>query len=769
MRSPTLPRQPSPRLATPAPRGQGPEADLRLAVPALATWAATAVVVQLPPGPVLLAVPFLAAAGVIAAYLRAVLVALVLVLVAGACLAGSIRVDAVASSPVADLADVHAVAHLRMEVTSDPRVVHAAHESTVVFDADVHELRARGKHAVVDTPVVVWADASARRYRLGEVVTAVATLNRAQDSQHAASLDVHRSARSSKERAWWWAAAGRVRAAVTGSVSERPPDVRALVPALVHGDDHALTEELAEDFRDTGLTHLLAVSGTNLTLVVGSVLVLARATGVGIRSQVVLGALGTAAFVVLARPEPSVVRAAAMGLVALLGLGSGGRGRGVRCLAWAVIALVYLDPWLARSVGFCLSTLATAGILVLGPPWRDALSRWMPRWCAEALAVPMTAQLACTPVVAAISGNVSLVAVVANLLAGPAVAPATVLGIVGGLAGLVSSTAAHVAGLGSGLSARWIIEVARHGAALPGATYEWGSGALAVSALAGVCLLVAFGGAHLLHRPVVCIGVGALTAVVVVHPLTPGWPPAGWVMVACNVGQGDATVLNAGKGRAVVVDTGPEPRPVDRCLGDLGVSAVPVVVLTHGHADHVGGLAGVMRGRRVGELDVGPGGGPSVRGVPRHVVEYGESRRVGQVAWTVIGPPPGTKPPEGVDGSAANDVSVVLLATVRGVRILLTGDIEPQAQAALLRARPDLHADILKVPHHGSARQDPELFEELGARYGTLSAGVGNPFGHPAPRTVELMRAEGITPLRTDRRGDVALTVEDGRLRAVTR
>ncbi len=138
----------------------------------------------------------------------------------------------------------------------------------------------------------------------------------------------------------------------------------------------------------------------------------------------------------LARTEPSVVRAAAMGTVALLAMGTDGRRRGARALGAAVVALLLLDPLLAMSVGFALSVPATAGILLLAPGWRDALQRWLPRWLAEAIAIPATAQLACTPLVAAISGQVSLVAVVANLAAAPAVGPATVLGLAGGLVGV---------------------------------------------------------------------------------------------------------------------------------------------------------------------------------------------------------------------------------------------------------------------------------------------------------------------------------------------
>jgi competence protein ComEC len=231
----------------------------------------------------------------------------------------------------------------------------------------------------------------------------------------------------------WWRASARVRAALRESVARLPPDRRALVPALVDGDDTALDPALADDFRTTGLTHLLAVSGTNLTLVVGFALVVARWCRVRGRWLYVVGAAGILGFVLLARAEPSVLRAAAMGSVALLGMGANGADRGMRALGVATIVLLLADPVLASAVGFGLSVLATAGILLLAPGWRDAMGRWMPRWLAEAIAVPAAAQLACTPLVAAIAGQVSLVAVAANLLAAPAVGPATVLGLLGGI------------------------------------------------------------------------------------------------------------------------------------------------------------------------------------------------------------------------------------------------------------------------------------------------------------------------------------------------
>jgi competence protein ComEC len=545
------------------------------------------------------------------------------------------------------------------------------------------------------------------------------------------------------------------------------------VPALVTGDDEELAEEVVDDFRTAGLTHLTAVSGTNLTLVLAFLLLVARWGGVRGRGMLVVGLLGVVGFVLMARPEPSVVRAAAMGTVALLGLGAGGRAAGVRALGAAVLLLLVYDPWLARSPGFTLSALATAGILFIAPLLRDALRGWMPRWSAEAVAVPIAAQLACTPVVAALSGEVSLVAVAANLVVAPAVGPATVLGLVGGLVGLVAPPLGAALGWLACWSAQVIVVVAQRAAELPAASVGWptSAGALAVLVLLTVALTVA--APNVLRRRWATATVTVMLAVAVVRPLPGlGWPPDGWVLVMCDVGQGDAVVVATGGTEGVVVDAGPDPDLVDGCLRRLGINRVPVVLLTHFHADHVDGLPGVLRGRAVGEVQVTGLPEPSYgahqvatwagsAGVAVRVPAYGEEVEVGRVRWRVVGPRrllPGNP----------NDASLVLLLEVRGVTVLLTGDAEPGAQAHL--AREELGAvDVLKVPHHGSGFQDEAMLDAVDARVALVPVGEDNDYGHPNPDVLALLERDGAVIRRTDEHGDLAVVVDGGTLRVVSR
>ncbi len=688
-----------------------------------------------------------------------------------------VRAESVERSPVEALARQGAAVRARLVVTSDPVLRDGRFGRYVTLRARAVEVTGRGFRHRGRAAVLVIAEESWHRVELGAEVGTMGRLQRAKTRELVGVLTSRGPPEVVRGPGVPLRAAGALRRAIRDAVSRQPEAPRALVPALVDGDDGGLPEEVVTDFRISGLTHLLAVSGTNLTLVVGALLLLARWAGVRAHGLTVVGLLGVAGFVLLARTEPSVVRAAAMGSVALLGLGTNGRQRGARALGVAVLLLLVIDPWLALSTGFALSAAATAGILWLAPGWRDRLSRWLPRGVAEAVAVPLAAQLACTPIVAAISAQVSLVAVAANLLAAPAVGPATVLGLAGGVVGLVSEPVGRLVAAPAAWCARWIVAVAERCASLPTAAVGWSAGPVSIAALSLLCLAVALGLSWLLARRLATVSMSGVLVVALLVPLpTPGWPPPGWVMVACDVGQGDGLVLNAGPGTAVVVDAGPDPRAIDGCLRRLGVRRVPLVVLTHFHADHVDGLAGVLRGREVGAVEVTPLADPlsgvhlveavaAAAGVPVQRTAYSQTRRVGPLTWQVVAP---SGDPPAASESPPNDSSVVLLVRTGGLRLLLMGDEEGPSQTRLQRETGGVPVDVLKVAHHGSARQDPDLVRATGARLAVISVGADNDYGHPAPSLLALLAESRMEVARTDRDGDVAVVSRDG-LRVVRR
>ncbi|CAL9575400.1 hypothetical protein SUDANB145_04913 [Streptomyces sp. enrichment culture] len=587
--------------------------------------------------------------------------------------------------------------------------------------------------------------------------------------------------------------AGLLRAGLRAATDDLPADARALLPGLVVGDTSRITPDLEEAFKETDLAHTLAVSGANFTILLALLLGppglaqrserrgLAPRLGVPLRATALLGAALALGFAVVCGPDPSVLRAAACGGVALLALATGRRRSLVPALATAVLLLVLYDPWLARSYGFLLSVLATGALLTLAPRWSTALrGRGVPPRLAEALAAAAAAQAVCAPVVTVLSARVSLVGVPCNLLAEFAVAPATVLGFGALATAPVAMPVAEVLAWCASWPAGWLARVARTGAALPGAGVDWPGSWTGAAALALVTVGVLLAGRRLARHPWWC-GVCVLALVVAVlrpAPLTrviTGWPPPDWRLVMCDVGQGDALVLAAGEGTGVVVDAGPDPVLVDRCLRSLGITRVPLVVLTHFHADHVAGLPGVLRGRSVGAIETTGFEEPAdqvdfVRGqaaarqVPlRHAVA-GERRRTGALSWQVVWPPPpGSSQRLGVEGP--NDASVSLLVRTAGLRLLLLGDLEPPAQRALAGS-PVASAlegvDVLKVAHHGSAHQDPGLLRRAAPRVALISCGAHNMYGHPAPGTLAALRAQGAAVLRTDRDGALAVAGTEG-------
>jgi competence protein ComEC len=251
-------------------------------------------------------------------------------------------------------------------------------------------------------------------------------------------------------------------------------------------------------------------------------------------------------------------------------------------------------------------------------------------------------------------------------------------------------------------------------------------------------------------------------------PLGASWPPSGWHVVMCDVGQGDATVLESAPGEAVVIDAGPDPALVDGCLRRLGITRVALLVLSHFHADHVEGVPGILRGRVVSAVVVSPLGEPPTEDrrvlgwlddahVPWRVAAPGDRWTVGDARLRVLWP---TRILRG-EGSDPNNASVAMVADVGGVSVLLGGDLETAAQEQVLASGAVPGVDVVKVPHHGSAKQAPGWVLAARPRIALIGVGVGNDYGHPNAGTVNAYRALGAVVGRTDLDGDLAVVLDD--------
>lgn len=508
----------------------------------------------------------------------------------------------------------------------------------------------------------------------------------------------------------------------------------------------------------------MTVSGANLAVLTGVALGLGRWFGWPPWFTASVGAGMIVVFILVARSEPSVLRSAVMGGIALLALALGRQRAGLTALTATVVGLLLFDPALARSYGFALSVLATAAILVLAPGWRDSWSARLPRWVAETIAVALAAHVGCVPVLVLLSAEVSWVAVPANVLAGPLVPFATVGGFaVMGIALLWPAAAAVVVWL-PGILVMWVGAIATHAARVPQGAFPWRddlAGAVAAAAL----ILVFLAARGRLRRALCALGALVVATPVVLHWLAPPWPPSGWAVVACDVGQGDAIVLSAGDHRAVVVDTGVEPTLVDNCLRDLRVRSLPLLVLTHGDADHDGGIEGALSGRAAGAALV-PGNYDSP-GAERELDEGSVAVRTAEAGqrWNAGPWRLDVLWPRGGAASGSNDDSVVLLARwappgdsrAPPMTALLTGDIEERAQRALLSEHAIRGVDLLKTPHHGAKTQDESFLAATRPRVTITSAGADNPYGHPDPGTWALLTSLTRANYRTDRHGDIAV------------
>lgn len=774
--------------------------DLRLLVPVIVAWPATAFGALVAPLQLTLAgvaVLALVAAGLMVGRRRrrpsVRLLALTLAAVAlcGTASAGHRAVQS--AGPLDELAAQSAVVTVRGVVSSEPRALAArpneegqSAEPRIILRVAVTEVTGRGRTGRASAPVLVTGGAEWEHVPWRSEVQFSGRLRPAVPGDDVvAVLAATEAPRQLSEPGPVYRAADAVRARFRDATGHLPADARGLVPALVIGDTSRTPGDLTEAMLETGMSHLSAVSGSNVTLVLGAALGLCQVLFVPRRHRPWVALAGLVGFVILARPEPSVIRAAVMGAVGLLGLSVERRRAGVPALAAAMVALIVWDPWLSRSFGFALSSVATLGLLVLAAPWGAVISRRLPTrlgWLGPVIAVPVAAQAVCAPIVVPLQASVSLIAVPANLLAAPLVAPTTIVGVAVALISILWVGAAGLVAWLAALPALGIGWVARVCAEAPYGSIAWGESPLA-AVLLGLVTVLVIGVApwawhHSRLRPLLAVAVAVIVAAAVAPTSLAGWPAPGWLVVACDVGQGDGLVINNGGGHAVLVDTGPEPAAIERCLRRLHVEVVDLVVLTHFHADHTNGLAGVLDGWPVTEVRMSPVREPEPeaqevveltgeRGIPVGELRAGDAVTVGGVQADIWWPARTLH-----SGSVSNNGSIVMTVRTAGVSILFTGDMEREAAAEVLRAaRRDTarwgSIDVLKVPHHGSSNRDDRILDHVSGRLALISVGEDNDYGHPAPSALIALERKGFRVHRTDLEGDVALVRTTAGLRAV--
>jgi competence protein ComEC len=565
----------------------------------------------------------------------------------------------------------------------------------------------------------------------------------------------------------------KMRGALRDCLQGLPAAAMGLIPGIVIGDRTFQSVELTTNMRATGLTHLTAVSGANLAIVAALVLALCRRVGVKGRTLWLIVALALAFFILLVRPSPSVLRAAVMTTVALIARASGNRSAALPSLGVAIGLLLIFNPFLATDPGFALSVSATAGLLLLAPKIESYLMGYFPErleLLAQTLAIPISATVFSLPIVVAISGQLSLVSVFANLIVAPVIAPITIVGFFMSIISIPLPRVSHFLGVLISPFAKWIAGVANFCADLSFSTLRWSKGWMGVFSL--VLLALALRMIYLILRRFTYLKLPIILFLVLFMFFSTtrfGWPPKDWILATCDVGQGDGVVISLGSNSAVVIDVGPDPNLIDNCLHELKVKNVELLILTHFHADHVEGLPGLLKGRKVQQVWLTTEPTPAdeflrvqqwLENTPSAQIYRGARFKSEFVSLEVIWPD--QKP---ILESPANNASISIVGSIHGHSFFSAGDLESAGQEMVLN-RITGGVEILKVTHHGSKLQNQKLMETLSPKLCLISVGADNPYGHPAPVTLDLLTHNCGAVARTDRSG--TLIVVDNPLRVVS-
>ena len=606
-------------------------------------------------------------------------------------------------------------------------------------------------------------------------------------------------------------ASARIVAAIerelTALIAPRPDHVRGLLPGVALGEDGKIAPDLSAAMKLTQLTHLIAVSGGHISLAATIVLVSVGRRFPVVCALVTLAALG--GLIILVGPEASVIRAVAMSCVVLGALALGRGTQAVASLSIALLAVALLNPWMAVSYGFLLSASATAGIVLVGTPLAEYLARVLPQLVAEAVAIPLAAQLACLPVLALFTNVGSIWGVLANALVAPVVAPLTICGLAVALLCPIIPAAAHLLLVPVQMCTWWIAAVARTLAGWPGSgiSLAW-SGAFCLAL--GTILIV-------VRRPVILASLLAILLLIGLWTLLPGTRtsiPKDWTVVQCDVGQGSALIARApsasggisetvpsGGARelTLMIDVGPEGNGAATCLREAGVIHLDVLVLSHAHSDHIGGLPAVLDEVSVDEAWLSPNPDPqentawlhdqlAAHSVPATEILAGTTLtldgttllRNGSVSSREGTAAEGTMNDDGAYTDTFSDA----FATVLWPRFRNTTPGEANAQSIALHLNTgggvlvlsDLTADsqtrlardvrvteqltevrAVVVAHHGSADQSKELAKLLDPDVALISVGH-NSYGHPSDRALELYGGAAVYDTLTC--GAIALDTE---------
>ena len=547
-----------------------------------------------------------------------------------------------------------------------------------------------------------------------------------------------------------------------------PPDQAGFLQALLTGEKSGLEEGAQHQFNRVGLSHVVVISGLHVTFLVGFLTLFLnprRNLTLGVLLAVLVG------FCLMTGSAPGTVRATILCILSLLAPRLGREYHAVTGLCAALLFLLALNPYSVADAGLQFSFLSTLGILLFGQRWERAWSEPLPRRLRPVLrpvlgvvAISLSAMVFTVPLSALYFGRFALAAPVANLATGWSVTAAFVGGALSVAAGALWLPLGEILAAVVGLPIRFFLWFAQQASRWSLASLDLTQGYYALWLLFayGVVLLVLLCPGKG-KRPVIpvcaCVATFCLSALLTARTTQ----RQDLILTVLDVGQGQSVAVTSGRTRALI-DCGGTLDPGDAAatyLQSTGSSVLDLLVLTHFHADHAGGVPELLDRltvRAIAAPDVDPDDPlrqtieekAKAQGVPLYFIKETSQTTLGEVQLTLY-------EPQGGEGDA-NERCLSVLCALEDWQALITGDL-PAAGEDLLVARKDLpDGELLVAGHHGSRTSTGQrLLEAFRPETAVISVGH-NSYGHPAPETLTRLEQAGTTVYRTDHHGRVTVT-----------
>lgn len=558
-----------------------------------------------------------------------------------------------------------------------------------------------------------------------------------------------------------------------------------ILRSMVVGDQNVTNEKVYSDLRDSGVLHIISISGLHVSFVIMLLMVLGQL--LKFQGKIFISSIlsGVIIYVIFSGAEAPVIRSALMAVCAMMGDYLGREGDGLTSLSLAAFILIIFNPFLLFTIGFQLSFLGTIGMLLFRKPLEGYLG-FLPKWISDPLALSIGATLATAPLVAYVFGQFTPIAIVANIPIVPISGLVTCLGLISILLGAVLPILVEMIAVLNSYLINLLLYLAENFANIPLAYFNLNVFSLwhliACYALISFWLIYysrkqeGFKGVGIEGKSAFSVFIIFFLAIILI-PLT--WQGTMRV-VFMDTGQGDSIYIRTPNGKNILVDAGGNKRSdigemvIVPVLRSQWVDSIDMLVLTHPHEDHAGGVSALSGKYKINSVVAGAGNKMDYIKLTGNVmskcwitptagktIDLGEGCRMEILA-------PAEKTVNTVNDTNPNEYSLVVRLVYDESSFLLTGDIEEESIAKILASGCDIDCDVIKLPHHGSHTvKTDDLLCAVNAGTAVITVGEGNRYGHPFPETLQVVRNLQMSCLRTDENGAVIFDTDGKKIKLV--